>query len=117
MLFKVDENLPIEATQLLNEAGYDAMSIHDQQMVGASDSVIAAICQLENRIILTLDTDFADIRFYPPQEYAGIIVLRLLHHDKPHVLAILKRLLPMLRAESPEGQLWIVDEERIRVRV
>lgn len=38
--FKVDENLPVEATIFLQEAGLDALSIHDQDMVGSTDSTI-----------------------------------------------------------------------------
>lgn len=117
MRFKVDENLPVEVTQRLNAANHDAMSIHDQQMVGERDTKIAVVCQVEQRIILTLDTDFADIRTFPPQNYAGIIVLRLLRHDKPHVLTVINRLIRTLQSETPEGQLWIVDEERIRIRL
>ncbi len=30
--FKVDEKLPVEATIVLQEAGFDALSIHDQEM-------------------------------------------------------------------------------------
>ena len=67
--FKVDENLPAEATTLLHQAGYNALSVHDQDMVGSMDDKIADICQLEKRAIVTLDLDFADIRMYPP---AGI---------------------------------------------
>ncbi len=32
MRFKIDENLPVEAAQLLNAAGHEAATIHDQQM-------------------------------------------------------------------------------------
>jgi hypothetical protein len=47
--FKVDENLPAEATTLLYQAGYNALSVHDQDMVGSMDDKIADICQLEKR--------------------------------------------------------------------
>ena len=114
--FKMDENLPVEAADLLRRAGYDARTIHDQQMVGQPDDAIAAVCQREQRAIVTLDTDFANIRTYPPDEYAGIIVLRLRRQDKAHVLAILSKVLPKLTSEKLTGTLWIVDEHRIRVR-
>lgn len=47
MQFKVDENLPVEATELLRHAGYDAMSVFDQQLVGELDRNIATVCQDE----------------------------------------------------------------------
>jgi predicted nuclease of predicted toxin-antitoxin system len=34
MRFKIDENLPVEAAHLLQAAGHEATTIHDEQMVG-----------------------------------------------------------------------------------
>ena len=114
--FKVDENLPSEVVGLLRQAGYNALSIHDQQMVGIPDDIIGEVCQREQRAIVTLDTDFANIQNYPPAAFSGIFVLRLQHHDKRHVLNTVTRILPQLKIETLTGRLWIVDELRIRIR-
>ena len=116
MKFKVDENFPIEVAQRLHQAGHDAVTVLEQQLGGEADTNLARICQLENRVIITLDLDFADIRAYPPQEYAGLIVLRLKQQDKPYVLLVFERLLQVLQDETLEHTLWIVDERRIRIR-
>ena len=42
--FKVDENLPTEAAELLARAGHDAVTVHDQRMVGQPDTNVASIC-------------------------------------------------------------------------
>jgi len=114
--FKVDENLPAEATTLLQKAGYDALSVHDQDMVGSMDDKIAYICQLEKRAIVTLDLDFADIRVYPPKDYDGLVVLRLGRQDKAHVLKVFERVIEKLQEEELAGKLWIVNERNIRIR-
>ena len=116
MKFKVDENLPMEVAQLLREAGHDVYSVHEQGLVGAKDHVLAEVCQLENRAMVTLDTHFADIRTYPPENYSGLIVLRLVRQDKPHVLEVMRRVLKLFSSETLERKLWIVDEKRVRVR-
>lgn len=116
MKFKIDENLPIEAAALLNQAGYDTGTVYDQNLAGEADSTIAAICQAEKRAIVTLDLDFADIRAYPPKQYSGLIVLRLNQQDKPYVLKIVERLIKALSTETLTGHLWIIDEKRIRIR-
>ncbi len=116
MKFKIDENLPTEVAELLQQAGHDALTVLDQQLGGESDSEIGTICQQEGRIIVTLDLDFADIRAYPPRDFAGLIVLRLKQQDKLYVLDIIERLLDILKDESPEKKLWIVGERRIRIR-
>ncbi|MGD0897318.1 MAG: DUF5615 family PIN-like protein [Thermoguttaceae bacterium] len=114
--FRVDENLPIEVAGLLASAGHDAVTVGDQRMVGQPDANVAAVCQREGRAVVTLDLDFADIRAFPPGDYAGIIVLRLARLDKPRVLAILQRLLSVLEHEPLVGKLWIVEETTVRVR-
>ncbi len=116
MQFKTDENLPVEVTELLRSAGYDAMSVLEQGMGGKSDPYLVEMCIREERALITLDTDFADIRAYPPSEAAGYIVLRLHRQDKQSVLEIMERLIPMLGQEPLQHRLWIVDEQKVRIR-
>jgi predicted nuclease of predicted toxin-antitoxin system len=113
--FKVDENLPIEAAELLAHAGHDAVTVGEQRMMGQPDTKVAAVCRQEDRAVVTLDLHFGDIRVYPPGDYAGLIVLRLACIDKPRVLSVLQRLLPLLEHEPLAGKLWIVDETCVRV--
>lgn len=116
MKFKVDENLPVEAADALRAAGHDSLTIHDQRMVGDPDPQIAAICQAEQRAILSLDLDFGDIRAYPPGEYYGIVVLRPRIQAKPTVLRLVTQLVPLLDSEPLAGNLWIIDESGLRIR-
>ena len=114
--FKVDENLPVEVGELLRAAGHDAVSVVDQGLRGWIDPGIAAICQAEERIIVSLDVDFANVRTYAPHDFPGILVLRLKRQDTPGVLLALKRAVRLLRFEPIEGRLWIVEEDRVRIR-
>jgi predicted nuclease of predicted toxin-antitoxin system len=116
MKFKIDENLPVEVAEVLRQAGYEAATVHDQNLAGEIDRTIALVCQSEQRALITLDTDFADIRTYPPGQYAGLVVLRLKQQDKRSVLTVIARLVKALTTEELERYLWIVDEKRIRVR-
>ena len=112
---KVDENLAAEVTTLFKDAGHDAMSIHDQNMVGCTDDHIASVCQMEERAIVTLDLDFSDIRSYPPEDHYGII-MRPAKHDQASILEVLTKLIPKLDDEPLEGKLWIVNRRTIRIR-
>lgn len=94
MRFKVDENLPVEVAEILKQAGHEASTAMDEGLGGENDSRIAAVCQAERLALLTLDTDFGDIRAYRPALYAGLVVLRLSRQDKPYVLDIARRLRP-----------------------
>jgi predicted nuclease of predicted toxin-antitoxin system len=114
--FKLDENMPSEAAAMLIAAGYDALTVSEQQLGGRPDLDVAAVCRHEDRAIVTLDLDFSDIRAYPPADYSGIIVLRLARLDKRRVLATIQRLLPLFGQESIVGRLWIVEEATVRIR-
>lgn len=116
MKFKTDENLPEEVAELLNSAGHDASTVPAQGMGGEPDPDLASVCRREQLTLVTLDLGFADIRTYPPEDYHGLIVLRLKQQDKAHVVEVLERLLPMLETESLASRLWIVEEKRVRIR-
>ena len=113
MKFKIDENLPADIAVLLQEAGYDAMTLLDQKLGGHADPRIASACRTEDRALITLDMDFADIRSYPPNQYPGVVVLRLRRQDKPHVMATVAGLIPLFSAEVLERRLWIVEEDKL----
>lgn len=74
--FKLDENLPRAIKNLLLELGYDALTVLDQQLGGQPDEEVLSICVSENRILVTFDLDFSDIRQYSPDRYWGVWVLR-----------------------------------------
>ena len=108
MRFKLDENMPTEAADVLRAAGHDAATVREQDLSGEPDSVISAVCRVEQRALVTLDTDFADLRRYPPEAHSGIVVLRLRRQDRQHVVETLQRLVPLIATEPLAGFLWIV---------
>jgi len=116
MNFKLDENLPNELAVLFRNAGHDAITVLDQGLGGGRDSDLIARCRLEGRTLVTLDTDFTDIRTYPPSSNSGIVVFRLESQTRDHVLMVGRRFMQALPNSVLDGQLWIVEESRIRIR-
>lgn len=116
MKFKVDENLPVELAEELREAGHEGLTVDEQRLTGSTAPDLSEVCRSEDRAFVTLDLDFADIRTYPPEEYSGLVVLRLARQDKSHILSVLRRVIEVIGSEPLEGRLWIVDEKRIRIR-
>jgi predicted nuclease of predicted toxin-antitoxin system len=115
MKFKIDENLPVEIVNLLEDNGHNAVTVLEQNVGGKPDSHIGEVCQKEKRALITLDTDFSDIRTYPPNKFHGLIVLRLKRQDKPYVLSVVSRLINILLKEPLQRHLWIVEEGRVRI--
>lgn len=116
MRFKVDENLHPEVVGLLRQAGHDALSVGEQGLRGTDDANLAAVCGREGQALVTLDGGFGDIRTYPPDRSAGIVVLKLGSQSRRHVRQIVGRLLPVLSARPLSGHLWVVAEHDVRVR-
>lgn len=114
MRFKVDENLPVEVAIDLRERGHDADTVGDEGVAGAPDSRLAELLERERRALLTLDVDFGNLKRYPPERYAGLVVLRLRNQSRRSVLDAVRRVLDRLREEPLDGRLWSVDEVTIR---
>ena len=63
-----------------------------------------------------MDLDFAGVRRFPPRTTSGIAVLRLPRVASLSLLTgLVQSLLTALRSASIDGQLWVVEADRIRV--
>ena len=116
MRAELDESMPNEAAEALRTAGWECDTVHDEDLSGADDARVASVCRDEERVLFTLDLDFADIRAYPPADYLGIIALRPDRPSRDAVLALLARALPVLSKEWVAHKRWIVEPSRIRTR-
>jgi predicted nuclease of predicted toxin-antitoxin system len=116
--FLVDASLPRSATVLLRELGHEAIDVRDIGLGGATDDVIAEHARRSQQAFVTRDFDFADIRNYPPADYAGIIVLDLPNHAT--AAQVVKALETFARAKEwldlLSGRLAIVEPWRVRFR-
>jgi predicted nuclease of predicted toxin-antitoxin system len=115
MRFKVDESLHVEVADLLRGQGHDALTVFDQGLRGRDDHDIADTCRSENRVLLSLDLDFSNILMFPPENYPGLIVLRLRLKGRAAARRVVTRVINHLNKEPLTGSLWIVDEHRIRI--
>jgi predicted nuclease of predicted toxin-antitoxin system len=52
MLFKLDENLPVDLAQFLSDLGHDTKTVKDQRLQGANDRVLLEKCDKEKRILI-----------------------------------------------------------------
>lgn len=116
MRVKLDENLGNRTIELFKESGHDVSTVSGQSLGGASDDELIETCRSERRVLVTLDLDFSNVLRFLPEQYAGIVVLRVPHPIK--LAAIRERVQVLLRATEqegdPSGQLWIVEQDRIR---
>ena len=91
MKVKLDENLGRTPQRFLEGEGHDVDNVYDEELSGASDPEVGEAAQAEGRFLVTLDTDFADVRQYPPGTHAGILLLRPRSRGRAAATALLRR--------------------------
>ena len=113
---KLDENVTHDAVAVLVGAGHDVHTVRSEQLVGASDARLWDACLREQRMLLTFDLGFADVRAYPPGQHAGVIALRLTDQQPAAVIDVLRRFLADYDLDNLVGCLAVVSDSRVRVR-
>jgi predicted nuclease of predicted toxin-antitoxin system len=113
--FKLDENLDARWRVPLEEAGHQVSTVAEESLQGTDDPNLAETCRSLGLCLLTADLDFSQILDYPPERYAGLIVLR---HPRPtlaNMRELVRQVAVTIPHESPVGRLWIVEPGRIRI--
>lgn len=115
MNLKLDENLGERGRKSLVDAGYDVATVGEQGLSSAADRHLIEVCRKEGRCLVSLDLDFSNPFIFPPDSYAGIVVLRLSRRPTPGDLDLAVQTLIRGLNHSPVfGKLWIVERGRIR---
>lgn len=116
MKFLLDENLSPLHARSLRELGHDAVSVVDSGLSGADDSMVRAFAIEGDRILVTLDADFANVLRYPPSNTPGVIRLRIHPATEAAIDALLRSTLLGLAGMNLDGKLVVADPKRIRIR-
>jgi predicted nuclease of predicted toxin-antitoxin system len=117
MRFLVDNALSFYLARILTEAGHDAVQLRDYGLQAADDRTILERAVIENRIIISADTDFSTMVSIQHIAAPSIILFRGSTAHKPErqadlVLANLRSVSDFLEA----GAIVVFDENRIRIR-
>jgi predicted nuclease of predicted toxin-antitoxin system len=116
--FLVDASMPRSTAPLVRSRGHQATDVRDIGLGVAPDEDIAASAQAQQLAILSRDFDFADVRNYPPDQYAGIVVMDLPNTATlPTILNLVDVFLQQTQTFNDlPGRLAIVAPGRIRLR-
>lgn len=88
MKIKLDENLPTRLRDVLRTYGHDVDTVLDEQLGGMPDAEIWGAACNEDRLLITQDLDFSDLRTFAPGSHPGLLLVRL---RNPSVMAITAR--------------------------
>lgn len=112
---KLDENVPDSLGAILARGGHDVALARDEDLAGAEDDRLLAVASAEGRTLISLDRDFTNILRHPPAFTAGIVVIRLQDQTLPRIRQAATTLRDLLHRHAALGQLWILDESKLRV--
>ncbi len=115
MQFKLDENFSPDIVSLFTDQGHDADTVFSEELSGAPDILIYEVCRKLARTLVTLDLDFSNPLRFTPAATPGIMIIRPARPSLGLIRTTVKVALEMLKSRSIEGELWIVELNRIRV--
>jgi len=115
--FLIDNALSPEVASLLCKAGHDAVHVRDYGLHAAEDPVILERASLEERILVSADTDFATLLAVTRKAKPSFILFREpdVIRARDYVGRILVSL-PLLESELEAGCVVVFRHGRIRVR-
>ena len=117
MRFLIDASLPRRNTTAIQACGHEAIDVRDVGLGAAADRAIAEYARQQALCLITRDFDFADIRHYPPKNFAGLIVLDLPHRStSDQVIATVTKFIQEQDLSFLSGRLAIVGHGRVRFR-
>lgn len=76
MKIKLDQNLSVHLRGGLAELNHDVDTVFDEGLTGADDEAVLQSASSQDRILFTLDTDFLNLKAYPPGAHSGVVVFR-----------------------------------------
>ncbi|MEK7326642.1 MAG: DUF5615 family PIN-like protein [Chloroflexota bacterium] len=116
MRFKLDENFGARTQQLFQDAGHEVHTVLDESLQGVSDERLFEVCCAEQRCLVTLDLDSADVTRFPPERTGGVAIIRVSRNPSLSLLeSLINQFLKLIAQMSIEGKLWIVEIGRIRI--
>ena len=100
----------------LRAAGHDAVHTREYDIEAAPDTEIFARAAMENRTILSADTDFATLLALREETKPSVILLRRGPKRPALQVQLLLANLPAIEDLAEKGSIIVIEETRIRVR-
>ncbi len=97
MRVKLDENLPAALVHRLSALGHDVDTVATENLKGRADAMVWQAAQRAQRLLVTRNLDFSDIRQFKPGTHCGLLLVRL---ARPGRNALVRRVHQLFAAED-----------------
>jgi predicted nuclease of predicted toxin-antitoxin system len=117
MKFLIDNALSPFVSDGLCKAGYDAVHVRDYGLQASEDDLILARAILEDRIIVSADTDFGTLLALDVKNKPSFILFRrgLERHPEKQLKLLLANL-SLIQNDLEKGSIIVFEQNRIRIR-
>lgn len=117
MRFLVDESVSPLVVQRLSAAGHDAVHVYDVGLTSKPDPVVLAAAVSEQRVLVTLDTDFGALIANSSGAAPSVVLFRGDVTRRPASQAeLLLANLDEFAQDLDSGAVVVIGDDRVRVR-
>jgi predicted nuclease of predicted toxin-antitoxin system len=115
MKIKLDQNLSISLREVLAALNHDVDTVFDEGLTGVDDVAVLHAASSQDRILFTLDTDFLNLKAYPPGKHSGIVVFRPPRQGALTLAKFVRAFVLSSDLRRHQRRTTIVERTRIRV--
>ena len=110
----VDANVGIAVAESLRDSGHDVVFAGDLDWC-MPDIDMLSMAQQQQRIILTMDTDFGELVYHSRQPHAGVLFLRMPGANRDVKVEIVQEIVDSYGSQLP-GHFCVYRRGRLRIR-
>lgn len=115
MRFLIDSNLPPALAAALREAGHDAVHTREVELTHAKDEAIFEFAREQDRVIVSLDTDFSRMLATLGATSPSLILLRREVYRAERLALLILNRLPELSDDLDQGAIVTFEPGRVRI--
>ncbi|MBK3332941.1 hypothetical protein GWK41_07655 [Persephonella atlantica] len=116
MKFLIDENIPKMLADKIVKKYPESIYVLNSNLQGKSDLEIFRFCKENRYVLVTMDSDFADIFEYPLKSTEGRILLRFKNLKLKEITEKTLKSLEIIEKKPIKESIVVISNNKIRIK-